>query len=516
MSRPSSLGLSNIAVGLTGASALLLAVLSLRWPIANDLPIMLYEGYLIHDVGRVPYRDFFEMNFPGTMLLYEFLHWITDGNAFACRIAELSALAATVLFTCIALRSHGLRSGILAAACFTIAFLSLGPNASLQREFFCTVLLAASAALVFETDRRGAKRWPVWLCCGSLAGIAAGIKPPTVLLWMPFLLMAAFEQRGSTREDWRCRLVQTGRRTIPFVLGMLLPLALLAGQLAYHGGFSSFVEIAYNYAPLYTKISGDGRVYPPGVLTFLDRYLADTLPRLVVTPFAVVGFLGLIRVPRIKNERLVSQTAAVCALVPCALLYLPIGGKFWLYHQIPLFYAMALCAGLSVSRGRSKESSVAAWPTVILCVAIAASLPLKQLGRELQMWKEGKTHVVRGGAVEAAATYLMNHTEPSATIMPLDVSSGAIHALYLARRPLYGRFIYDFQFYHHTGHPYIRALKDEMIAQLRGGEPDIVLLCDSWRPYGYTCEAFPELEAILRRDYMLVARVGNIAILRRH
>lgn len=60
--------LSTVVVSLMASVAPSFSLLSLRWPVVHDLPTMLYEGYLIHEVGLVPYVDFFDMNPPGTMV----------------------------------------------------------------------------------------------------------------------------------------------------------------------------------------------------------------------------------------------------------------------------------------------------------------------------------------------------------------------------------------------------------------------------------------------------------------
>src|SRR5687768_13818935 len=78
--RNRSISVSRIAVlALLGLSAVVvagLAVVSLRWRYVHDSPLMMYAGFLI-DRGAVPYRDFFDMNMPGTY----FVMW-TMGRVF--------------------------------------------------------------------------------------------------------------------------------------------------------------------------------------------------------------------------------------------------------------------------------------------------------------------------------------------------------------------------------------------------------------------------------------------------
>src|SRR5438874_10781689 len=54
--------------GLAGV-VLYVGWLSLPWPLIHDAPIMHYVAWRIGQ-GAVPYRDLFDMNFPGVYLLH--------------------------------------------------------------------------------------------------------------------------------------------------------------------------------------------------------------------------------------------------------------------------------------------------------------------------------------------------------------------------------------------------------------------------------------------------------------
>jgi hypothetical protein len=513
MIKPSHL--LTVALCMAATVAVLLAALSLRWPVVHDLPIMLYEGFLVHDAGLVPYRDFFEMNAPGTILLYSAMHQITAGAPLACRILDLSVLAAIGAFTCLALSRHGLRSGILATACFTAAYLSAGPQESLQREYLSVLPLAVSAALAFKTYRFDASRWFSLFLLGILAGVVLTIKPAMALCWIPLIVKAACFTGDDTSVEPRRLPLRLLKTAVPVFSGMLLPVALVAAWLSHNHALAPFLDMARRYYPLYAEIDGYGMVRSAGVLQFLKRYVVDTIA-LLQCPFSVVAFLGVTWGLSMKDRRLIEQKAILLALVLCALLYVPICGKFWPYHRFPLDYGVSLCAAMTLSRGLSHHFKESRWQAAILCVAIAASLPLASLGDEFVMWREGKTHEVKEGRVRVVSSYLRENATLSDTVMPLDVTSGAIHALYEVRRPLYGRFIYNFHFYHHTSTRYVESLRRDLIAQFRDGKPSIILQFEAWRPHGEGCsKEFPELDAILREDYVTVLQTNGASILRR-
>ncbi len=100
-------------------------------------------------------------------------------------------------------------------------------------------------------------------------------------------------------------------------------------------------------------------------------------------------------------------------------------------------------------------------------------------------------------------------------MLPLDVTDGAIHAMYRARTPLHGRFIYDLHFYHHARDPYIWSLRRELLRTFRDDPPDYVLSVDSWRPRGPGAADFPDLEELLAREYTIVLRTQHAQVLRR-
>lgn len=506
---------STVAICMAVTFALLLFVLSLRWPVVHDLPIMLYEGFLVHDAGLVPYRDFFDINPPGTMLLYSAIHQITAGASFACRILDLSVLVAIGVFTCLALSRHGLKSGILATACFAAAYLSGGAILALQREYLCVLPLAMSIALVFRTNSSDAPRWYSLFLCGILAGVVLTIKPPMILCWVPLMVKAACFTGCDTSIERRRFLLRLLKTAILVFSGMLLPILLVAGWLSYNHALAAFLDMARHYYPLYAEIDGSGMVRSAGVVQLLKRYRVEMIP-LLLCPFSIVACLGVSWGSRMTDRRLRTQNAILFALVLCALLYVFIGGKFWPYHKFPLYYCVSLCAGMTLSRGLLHHYSESRWRAAILCVAIATSLPFASLGQEFLIWREGKTHEVKKGHVSLVSSYLQKNATLSDTIMPLDVTSGAIHALYKIRRPLYGRFIYDFHFYHHTSTQYILDLRKELISQFRDDKPSLVLKFESWRPHGAGCsDEFSELDAILREDYVTVLQTKGCSIMRR-
>ena len=500
----------TVAVVLVAAAAVVLALLSLRWPLVHDLPIMLYVGFLVADLGAVPYLEVFDMNAPGTILVYALLHVLTDGQDLPLRLVHLFTLLAIGGATSVALRRFGWRSGVLASACFALACLCGGPNEVLQRETLCMLLLAVSAAMVF--GRRSADRaeW-VFVIAGLCAGAAVSIKPPVLIFWLPLFLDCFGRERHVARAflpGWGVSLARAGGL---FAIGLLVSLAAVVLWLAQQGALTSYLDMIRHYYPLYAQLGPDGEVVQPSFGATMDRYVVRTLPMLAAGPLAVLAFVGIRPGWESAERRMRPQVLALVALVGATLLYIPIGGKFWFYHQIPLFYALSLCAGLAATTPLSPRGG-ACHALVVLAAAVVL-LPLNQLDGEFRMWHLGQRHPVRRGQVEALTTFLRTHAGPDDKILPLDVSGGAIHAMYELRYPLHGRFIYDLHFYHHVDDPYIASLRQELVATLTEDPPDFVIRWKSWRPHGYRCsKEFPELDALLD-DYSVVMGGGRATVL---
>ncbi len=292
--------LPGVLIAVIAFFALAYLALSLAWPVVHDLRILLYEGYLVFDQGRVPYRDLFDVNPPGTFLLFGAIHRATGGAQPWIRLLDLAVLAGIAGASVAALRRHGPGAGIFAAASFAAAYLATGKINTLQREYLCVLPLALSIALVFGLPERppGAGRQLAALLCGLLAGLVFNIKPPLLVCWLPLLAYAATILR---RADG-------GRRALLlpaalFAAGALLPLLLVLGWLYRLEALGAFFEMARNYYPLYTRIDGFGNVQQGGAGELAVRYLVRPVI-LLRQPLVFLAGLGLLAASRLGDRRL--------------------------------------------------------------------------------------------------------------------------------------------------------------------------------------------------------------------
>jgi len=116
------------------------------WEYYHDTPLLNYAAVLMHDFGRVPYRDIFETTMPGTFLF----HYIIVGLGLETQTAFVTlgliamfALAAAGTYTLWRITPKG---ALLFAPFYLMVMLQFGPTALFQREILG--LLAITPALI--------------------------------------------------------------------------------------------------------------------------------------------------------------------------------------------------------------------------------------------------------------------------------------------------------------------------------------------------------------------------------
>lgn len=486
------------AAGLT----LYVMALSLAWRPVHDAPLMSYVGFLMQERGAVPYVDVFEMNAPGTLFLHQMLYaWVGHSERLQ-RLVDLSWLVATQLATFAFVRRWGAATGLLAAAAFSLDYLSWGAGQSFQRDYLCVLPVAASLCLAFRADR--ARLDVRAFGVGLFFGAAVTVKPPIALAFplvvAGLLATRAVPAQGDTPHPWHVLLDDREALRAPVwaLLGFVVVPALCVARLVSLGAWPAFVEVAREYWPLYTALREDAtvRANPWEWSRFVG-----TLRGPGENSFAWVCVVALLlAVPRLlrRSVRDALEITVLFALFAAFLAYRFLAGKFWVYQSFPLFFVMSLLAGL------------AWWPVYAARSFRLASVQAALVGvLFLASWRHpdvpvpGIIRVQMRPSIETVAGLLRERMEPGDTVQPLDVTNGAVHAMLLARAPLASPFLYDFHFHHHPNEPIIRRLRRRMIETFERAPPRFIVLSRSWRPFGPQTAPFPELNRILVRDYEL-------------
>lgn len=470
---------------ISAASALLLGYLvwaSRAWPLIHDAPLMHYIAWLVAE-GAAPYRDAFDMNWPGVYLLHWAVRQWLGPDDLAWRLFDLGWLALTCGLLAAYCRHVGDGwSAMAGALLFGLYHLSGGAWHAGQRDFLlCLFLLLGAWGVAYGTERGGAGG----LLAGGLAlGAAMTVKPHAALFWILCAALAARDRSVALSPFRAAGLVLAG--------GLLLP-AVVSGWLAWRGGFGPFVDIVTGYVvPLYGQV-GQAALWSAVEGHAFGRPLAVLLPALAA--------LSLLTPPPARPAY--KGLALVGALYGLA--HFVIQGKGWEYQLYPLVLFCCALAPAAVLRWRPAD-----WPRLLdvfgtrrpLALAVWALLVIV-LGVKAVEALDAPWIADKARRVTAISRDLAPLAPAGATVQVMDTTAGGIHSLLRLglRQPT--RFIYDFHFFHHAGEGRIEALRAEFVAGLVSGRPAaVVVLEESWPVPGYArLDAFPALRRLLDESY---------------
>ena len=486
--------LTGAAVAVDVAVALGLTLRSLGWPLVHDAPLMHYIAARILD-GAVPYRDIFDINFPGVYLAHVLALLVFGPGDLGFRLFDLALLGAVMAGLFVALRPYGTWAGTAAAALFWLYHLAGGEWRAGQRDLILCLPLAWMLAAGLRYVSSG-RLWTLGTA-GLLLGAAMWIKPDAALL-LPALAAVALVRSVGTR----------GRALLILAAGFMAPSLAFVSWLTWVGGLAPLLDIVGGYlVPLYSRL---GRV-PLWTAIEAQHRGAQTLLGL-----AAWGGGGLLVLSRPRGSAGSADSAdsdGRTTLLAAGLLYgalhFALQGKGWEYHLYPLALFTCALGGAGLATALASGSRLATG--VLATVLLFLTLTLGVKGEESLGWTGMREKVEHAHAL---ARLLAPYAARGGTIQVLDTTDGGIHALYLlgARQPT--RFLYDFHFYHDPDHPYVRRLRAELIDGLSAHPPAVVVLFRHGWPSGDydRLNAFPALRAWLETGYLLSGQTEDYRI----
>ncbi len=494
---------------LVGSSVFLVFMLgfSLRWPVIHDSPIMFYLAFLLNH-GSVPYRDFFDMNMPGTYFAFLLLGLLSGFREIPIRLADIAILVLTFALTWIWIKPFGKKAAWAACVLWGLAYLRFGPAMSLQREYL--IIAPIVLAILILTRTPGAGGWLRHFSVGVLFGLAFAIRPHSVIglpLLLLFMLLRDRHEKPLSYPRPRALVFST---IIPAAAGLLLPVAILALYLWSKGALGPFVEMARNYWPLYTHLTGEHETVE-GLRRY--AYLLKGYRRLGDLSFwlaaaSTASFALLYDSPLASNRK--QQVRLMIGLAICYSMYPVFAGQFWPYHWLLFLYFIILLSALCLAdRGDAASGSKSFFLVMVLMTTLLFG-GLRIPPGLTDTLGGANPYEPKGGRVRAIATYLEENLRPGDTVQPLDWTGGAVHAMLLSRAMPATRFIYDFHFYHHVSTPYIQQLRKEFIQELKTKRPRFVVeIVSEDKPWVFgadTTREFPALSSLLTTDYTTVSR----------
>jgi dolichyl-phosphate-mannose-protein mannosyltransferase len=466
-----------------GGIVLYVGWLSLPWPLIHDAPILHYVAWRISQ-GAVPYRDLFDMNFPGVYLLHLLVLKTLGAGDPAWRLFDLLWLGVTSLLIGALARPWGRLAAFGGALFFAAYHLGGGAWQAGQRDFLlCPFLLAGALGVVRWWERPG--KWTL-LWAGLALGAGATIKPHATLfaLALILLVLAAPPRDGGSR--WLAPATLVG--------GILVvPLGIVC-WLAAIGGLGAWREIVVDYLlPLYSR---------------LGRPASWTVYRWLLWP-AIAVVLALSIGHALVSRRLTFRHAVALMGLGYGLLHYVGQGKGWEYHLYPLAAFAAVLLFSEVAAVLSERRAVVGAPLVAVLAILVVLVGRSGAVTANADWIWDKERMVRGLTHDLETLRKPGDLEgllrPGDLVQVLDTSDGGVHALLRLGLVQPTRFLYDFHFFHDTDHPVIRALRAELIAGLDLSPPRFIVLFRRGWPSGREerIKGFPELARLLAERYVV-------------
>jgi len=479
---------SYIILFLLAAFLITQAAYSLRWPIAHDEAPLFYEAFLMQSEGRIPYRNIFDFQMPGSYIAYYLLGMFSGFGPFRIRILDLLILAALIFITFQAMRRFGKTPALAAGILFGLKYLQGGPSLSLQREYLLLVFIALSLLIGMRDTLTPKHR----LSLGILFGLSAVIKPHAALGLLPFLLfdIADIRQRPNMtlpKAAWTSLL--------PAAAGFAIPVSIVILYLAITNSLFPFLTIALNYWPLYSQINGQMEITPTAERI---SFLLNQIWRL--------GGSGLWLIPAafgiyLNRNR---QTYLLASLALCYAIYPALSGQFFPYHYIPFIYIVILIASLSLTTFHSPLSTSFLFPLsslILLLVILVSIRPSTTFLRQIQ----GRPIATSTDRAEEIAHFLEKNLQAGETVQPLDWTGGTLLAMLETHTPIATPYVFDFYFYHHVSSPYIQSLRVDFMNQLQTASPryivEVTAIDKPWVSGEDTTREFPELREFLNENY---------------
>jgi hypothetical protein len=487
-------------IGLILLAVLLIAqaVFSLEWTPTHDAAPLFYEAFLMQN-GKMPYRDFFDFQMPGSFIAYYLLGAASGYGALRIRILDLLILAALIVITYFAMRRFGKLPAIAAGVLFGLKYLQGGPALALQREYLLLIFVSLALLVGLSDSLDFRKR----LSLGILFGFAAAIKPHASLGLLPFLLFDI----ASLRQRPGFSLASVAKQVVlPAAIGFAIPVSLIVLYLTLTRSLFPFLDIAFNYWKLYSQINGEMAVTPSAERT---AYLLNQVWRLGGSGWWLLpaGF-GLY----LHRNR---QVYLLASLALCYAIYPALSGQFFPYHYIPFIYLIVLLASLSTFPfpASNRSAFILHLSSFILFAVILLNIrPSQTFIRQL----EGRDIATSTDRAVEMERFLEKNLAAGDAVQPLDWTGGALLAMLETRAPLATSYVFDFYFYHHVSEPYIQSLRNDFMNELQAAQPrfiiEVTAIDKPWVSGEDTSRDFPELRTFLDEYYSVTIQKDDYLI----
>lgn len=444
----------------------------LEWSVAHDVAILNYDGWLYLQ-GKVPYKEFLEYNTPTSIFLYATqiaLFGIEKTGWLISLLAWYTFGFAGIFYL---LRRTTLLTKVIASLLFLIFEVSCGHWIAGQRDFIAGVFalwaVALSVDLIHSLSSSPRVSTYRIFFIGIAWGFAIAIRPHLFVL--PVILHFGVG-RSIIRSQYDLGVL---------LASMSLPTIAALCYLAILGGFSSYFDLVFHFQlPIYPLL---GRIDP---IKLFDIAAARAFPAILIF---LCGNEFSKRYP-------IEFRAAACTCIGGFIAYL-LQGKGWHYQLSSAVPFFAVLVALQIESICNERLSV--FGTLFAAMLLWYYSPLMTL-------HASRLRPIGRAVVESLSSDITSYG-PSATVQPLDLTGGVLHAMLLAQKAPSTRFIYDVFFYNEVTSPFSVNARTEFIETIRQHPPSLVVLsAQSWpnRTLGFNrLNRFLELRKFLEDRYVV-------------
>ena len=231
-----------IAAGACLVAAVVLRLPALDMPLDRDTALYAAIGQRI-GFDDLPYRDLFDHKQPLIHWVYALLDLLAPGSLAGIRLAAAvpSALVAAGLFVFLDQVAGARRAAVAAGLVVLLSASTTLQGTDLNTEHLLTLPAAATVLWALSLDRPGMRGGPFPIgVLGGIAILAKASAGPIVLAALIPLLAA----RGSREQSALATVVH-------FVVGLVLPLAVVVAAYAAAGALDDFVFANWTYNSRY-------------------------------------------------------------------------------------------------------------------------------------------------------------------------------------------------------------------------------------------------------------------------
>jgi len=465
-------------------NTIILILLSLDWQLMHDSPIYHYIAWLMSR-GAVPYKDIFDMNFPGTFLLHLFVIKVFGSGDLAWRLFDLAWLGVTDIFIIAYLRSYGTLPTVLAISLFSNFHLVGGEINIGERDYFLVLFILAGTHFVASSLEKKRASFSKLFIAGFLLGAGMMIKPYSGAFYVTLSIVVGIYAYRSGQSWWKPFLVFV-------VSGLVIPMAIFL-WLTTVGGLIPFFDMIVNYLPLYSELT---RI-PMRQAIFMHFFTRSILDVTLIIALVMILLISLLYC--IIQKHIELRQGLLILGVVYGMFHFFAQGRGWYYHLYPLMAFTFLLAASWVKRIQLKRQLGMYTIMLLFLFYLSIGLTMESINNirsPIKFFLMDPTQLIYD---------LRGRLAPGETIQTIAHLGEFPQVLFKLHYPMATRFILTFHLFHHIDNPYIQRLRTEFLETLKIKKPKLIVIFKyDWTDKGYDrLKKFPEFEAWINKRYTL-------------